>query len=58
MDTMAARVMMDAWLILNVIYLTFKFNFIFGIHLCKIYFVVTAVGIFALFGSLGIDFYR
>lgn len=51
--------MVDAWLILIVIYLKINlFNFIFGIHLCKMYFVVTAVGIFVLFNSLWIDFYR
>jgi hypothetical protein len=58
-NTMTARLMMDAWLILIVIYLTLNlFNFIFGIHLCKMYFVLTAVGIFVLFDSLEIDFYR
>jgi hypothetical protein len=52
-NTMTVHVIMDAWLILVVIYVTLNlYNFIFAIHFCKMYFVVTTVGMIISFGAL------
>lgn len=54
-NMMTARLVMDAWLILIVIYVYFTmnfFNFLSAIHFCKMYFVVTAVGVIVICDAL------